>query len=105
MLFNELVMSPHAVTEPVLKLVVLAMELDSGRYSAGSANCSALLYVLRVAVRVEVFVRVVLAAHDAQGALTLVLDSEGLLSGGAALAAVEEAHQQGSAGKRSSAAA
>jgi len=67
-LFNELVMSPHAVTEPVLKLVVLAMELDSGRYSAGSANCSALLYVLRVAVRVEGFVRVVLAAHDAQEA-------------------------------------
>jgi len=48
MLFNELVMSPHAVTEPVLKLVVLAMELDSGKYSASSANCSALLYVLRV---------------------------------------------------------
>ena len=68
MLFNELVMSPHAVTEPVLKLVVLAMELDSGKYSAGSANCSALLYVLRVAVRVEGFVRAVLAAHDAQEA-------------------------------------
>ena len=68
MLFNELVMSPHAVTEPVIKLVVLAMELDSGKYSAGSANCSALLYVLRVAVRVEGFVRAVLAAHDAQEA-------------------------------------
>jgi hypothetical protein len=68
MLFNELVMSPHAVTEPVLKLVVLAMELDSGKYSASSANCSALLYVLRVAVRVEGFVRAVLAAHDAQEA-------------------------------------
>ena len=70
-LFNELVHSPHAVSEPVLRLVETVVELDSGRFAASSANCSAILYVLRMATRFEGFVRAVLAhangGHGANG--------------------------------------
>ena len=53
-LFNELTRSPTAVSESVLALTGLALELDSGRYDPTSANCAASLYILRVAARVEV---------------------------------------------------
>ena len=62
-LFNELTRSPTAVSESILALTGLALELDSGRYDPGSANCAASLYILRVASRVEGFVRTVLAAN------------------------------------------
>ena len=54
-LFNELTRSPTAVSESILALTGLALELDSGRYDPGSANCAASLYILRVASRVEGF--------------------------------------------------
>ena len=71
-LFNELVRSPAGVTGPLLRLIELALELDSGRYSASSLNCAAILYVIRITVRIEGFVRAVLnencAAVEARGA-------------------------------------
>ena len=63
-LFNELTRSPTAICESILALTGLALELDSGRYDPASANCAASLYILRVAARVEGFVRTVLAAND-----------------------------------------
>ena len=77
-LFNELTKSPAAVTESVLRMVELAIELDSGRYSTESTNCSAILYVLRMAVRVEGFIRSVLAANPPDGAPPTVEPARGL---------------------------
>ena len=74
-LFNELTRSPTAVSESILALTDLALELDSGKYDPNSANCAASLYILRVASRVEGFVRTVLAANR-HG------PSTGLLGGG-----------------------
>lgn len=64
-LFNELVRSPAGLTVPLLRLIELALELDSGRYSPDSPNCAAILYVIRTAVRIEGFVRAVLKANRA----------------------------------------
>ena len=69
-LFNELTRSPTAVSESILALTTLALELDSGHYNPKSANCAAILYILRVASRVEGFVRTVLAANDQGKAAT-----------------------------------
>jgi hypothetical protein len=56
-LFNELTRSPTAVTDSILALTGLALELDSGKYDPNSANCAASLYILRVAARKALPVR------------------------------------------------
>jgi hypothetical protein len=68
-LFNELTRSPAAVGDSILALTGLALELDGGRYDPASANCAASLYILRVAARVDGFIRAVLLANEPEDLL------------------------------------
>ena len=58
LLFNELQKSPDGVLVAVDKLLANVMELDAGRYDAGSTP--AILYVVRLVVRIQSFVHLLL---------------------------------------------
>jgi hypothetical protein len=55
LLFNELQKSPQGIVIAISELVNFALELDTGRYSDSTA--AIILYVIRLVVRVEGFMR------------------------------------------------
>ena len=63
--FNELLHCPDSTLGPLLQLVSLVLELDTGHHTA--AHVPAALYVTRLAVRVEAFATVRRAAGGGPG--------------------------------------
>lgn len=61
LLFNELQKSPHGLMRALSDLLEFAIELDTGKYSPGTA--SIILYVIRVIVRVEAFMLFLIQHH------------------------------------------
>jgi hypothetical protein len=54
LLFNELHHSPDILVDSIERMLEHVLDLDTGRYNAGSANLT--FYVLRLAVRVEEYI-------------------------------------------------
>ena len=57
LLFNELLKSPDTILRCINLLLDNILELDTGRYDAGSS--SAILYVIRLYVRIEAYIRII----------------------------------------------
>jgi hypothetical protein len=51
LLFNELIHSPQGILQPIQRLLELSLDLDTGKFSYQSSQL--ILYVVRLAVRVE----------------------------------------------------
>lgn len=56
-LFNEIAKSPDVVTTCVLKILGRALDMDVGRYTRKSSSGPLILYAVRLAVRVEGFLK------------------------------------------------
>src|SRR6185437_2859408 len=59
LLFNELIHSPQGVLQPIQRLLELALDLDTGKFSLQSSQL--ILYVVRLAVRVESYINFLVA--------------------------------------------
>lgn len=62
LLFNELVHSPVGMIKPIQALLDIALDLDTGKYSPGTSRL--ILYIVRVVVRVEAYMRYLIQHHQ-----------------------------------------
>jgi len=58
LLFNELIHSPQGILQPIQRLLELALDLDTGKFSVQSSQL--ILYVVRLAVRIEAYMNFLL---------------------------------------------
>jgi hypothetical protein len=56
-LFNEIAKSPDVLTNCVLKMLERALDMDVGRYTRKSSSGPLILYTIRLAVRLEGFLK------------------------------------------------
>jgi hypothetical protein len=56
-LFNEIAKSPDVLTSCVIKMLERALDMDVGRYTKKSSSGPLILYVIRLAVRLEGFLK------------------------------------------------
>jgi len=56
-LFNEIAKSPDVLTNCVVKMLERALDMDVGRYSKKSSSGPLILYVVRLAVRIEGYLK------------------------------------------------
>lgn len=56
-LFNEIAKSPEVLTSSVLKILERALDMDIGRYLPKASSGPLILYAIRLAVRVEGFLK------------------------------------------------
>ena len=56
-LFNEIAKSPDVLTSCVMKILERALDMDVGRYTRKSASGPLILYAIRLAVRLEGFLK------------------------------------------------
>ena len=56
-LFNEIAKSPDVLTSSILRILERALDMDVGRYSSKSSSGPLILYAVRLAVRVEGFLK------------------------------------------------
>lgn len=56
-LFNEIAKSPDVLTKSVLKILERALDMDVGRYNSKSSSGPLILYAVRLAVRIEGFLK------------------------------------------------
>ena len=56
-LFNEIAKSPDVITSCVVKILERALDMDVGRYTRKSSSGPLILYAIRLAVRVEGFMK------------------------------------------------
>lgn len=62
LLFNELEKSPHNIVRCMDKMLEIALELDPGRYNP--VSCPAILYIVRLAIRIEGYMLYAISHHD-----------------------------------------
>ena len=62
LLFNELRYAAHGILTPILRLVELALELDSGKFV--STTGPIILYVARLIVRIESYFLFMIEHYD-----------------------------------------
>ena len=62
LLFNELEKSPHNIVRCIDKMLEISLELDPGRYNP--VSCPSILYVVRLAVRIEGYMLYAISHHD-----------------------------------------
>lgn len=56
-LFNEIAKSPDVLTNSIIKMLERALDMDVGRYTKKSSSGPLILYVIRLAVRVEGYLK------------------------------------------------
>lgn len=56
-LFNEIVKSPEVLTSCVIKMLERALDMDVGKYTKASSSGPLILYTVRLAVRIEGFLK------------------------------------------------
>lgn len=56
-LFNEIAKSPEVLTNCILKMLERSLDMDVGRYTTKSSSGPLILYVVRLAVRVEGYMK------------------------------------------------
>ena len=56
-LFNEIAKSPDVLTSSILKMLERALDMDVGRYTRKSSSGPLILYTIRLAVRVEGYLK------------------------------------------------
>jgi hypothetical protein len=69
LLFNELLKSPEGLLNSVLKMIDLILEYDTGRYS--SENSGMILFVIRIIVRIEGWIRYIVENYEWRVQLSL----------------------------------
>ncbi len=62
LLFNELLHSPIGVLEPIQALLELALDIDTGKFSASTSRL--ILFIVRLVVRVENYMRHLVYHND-----------------------------------------
>jgi hypothetical protein len=66
-MYNEIAKSPDVLTSCVIKMLARALDMDVGKYSKKSTSGPLILYMVRLAVRVEGFLKVALKECTTRG--------------------------------------
>ena len=66
-LYNEIAKSPDVITTCILKMLSRALDMDVGKYSKKSTSGPLILYAIRLAVRIEGFLKFALKACSTPG--------------------------------------